>query len=69
MGPPIRVVADGGTAAPARASRPTSQGSEPWPAICSLAEDGTPDGTHLHLEANNGRKEGSVGLVLERCDD
>ncbi|WP_175609258.1 Imm32 family immunity protein [Streptacidiphilus griseoplanus] len=34
-----------------------------------LAEDGTPDGSHLHLEDNNGLREGSVGLVLEREDE
>ncbi|MFI1394263.1 hypothetical protein [Streptomyces sp. NPDC020681] len=37
--------------------------------LLTLAEDGTPDGTHLHLEENNGLKDGSVGLVLERCDE
>ncbi|WP_328625884.1 hypothetical protein OHA88_14855 [Streptomyces sp. NBC_00353] len=37
---------------------------------CDLgAEDGVPDGSHLHLEDNNGLKDGSVGLVLERSDD
>lgn len=35
----------------------------------TLAEEGTPDGAHLHLEEYNGLEEGSVGLVLERCDD
>ncbi|MET9692043.1 hypothetical protein ABZY81_26760 [Streptomyces sp. NPDC006514] len=34
-----------------------------------LAGDGVPDGSHLHLEDGNGLEEGSVGLVLERCDD
>ncbi|OIJ92203.1 hypothetical protein BIV25_28290 [Streptomyces sp. MUSC 14] len=34
-----------------------------------LAQDGTPDGAHLHLEENNGLEEGSASLVLERCDD
>ncbi|MFJ9870915.1 hypothetical protein [Streptomyces sp. NPDC101165] len=37
--------------------------------LLTLAQDGTPDGTHLHLEENNGLAEGSVSLVLERCDD
>ncbi|WP_256918939.1 Imm32 family immunity protein [Streptomyces hilarionis] len=37
--------------------------------LLTLAQDGTPDGAHLHLEENNGLEEGSVGLVLERCDD
>ncbi|MFI8385814.1 hypothetical protein [Streptomyces sp. NPDC085540] len=34
-----------------------------------LAGDGVPEGSHLHLEDGNGLEEGSVGLVLERCDD
>ncbi|MFJ7292811.1 Imm32 family immunity protein [Streptomyces collinus] len=37
--------------------------------LLTLAQDGTPDGTHLHLEEGNGLEAGSVGLVLERCDD
>ncbi|MFF3448288.1 hypothetical protein ACFYXJ_14280 [Streptomyces sp. NPDC002667] len=37
--------------------------------LLRLARDGTPDGAHLHLEECNGLEEGSVGLVLERCDD
>jgi hypothetical protein len=37
--------------------------------LLTLAQDGTPDGAHLHLEENNGLGEGSVGLALERCDD
>jgi hypothetical protein len=37
--------------------------------LLTLAQDSTPDGAHLHLEENNGLEEGSVGLVLERCDD
>ncbi|MER8016143.1 hypothetical protein ACIQ7S_23680 [Streptomyces griseoluteus] len=37
--------------------------------LLTLAEDGTPDGAHLHLEEGNGLEAGSVGLVLERCDD
>lgn len=37
--------------------------------LLTLAEDGTPDGTHLHLEEHNGLEEGSVHLVLERCDE
>ncbi|MGW5125951.1 Imm32 family immunity protein [Streptomyces sp. NPDC004069] len=32
------------------------------------AQDGTPDGAHLHLEEHNGLEEGSASLVLERCD-
>lgn len=36
--------------------------------LLTLAQDGTPDGAHLHLEENNGLEEGSLGLVLERCD-
>ncbi|MFF9179289.1 hypothetical protein [Streptomyces sp. NPDC014793] len=37
--------------------------------LLTLAEEGTPDGAHLHLEEYNGLEGGSVGLVLERCDD
>ncbi|MCY9785258.1 hypothetical protein KIK06_15350 [Nocardiopsis sp. EMB25] len=37
--------------------------------LMTLAEDGTPDGAHLHLEERNGLEEGSAGLVLERCDE
>lgn len=37
--------------------------------LLTLAQDGTPDGAHLHLEENNGLEEGSASLVLERCDD
>ncbi|MGW2559473.1 Imm32 family immunity protein [Streptomyces sp. NPDC001514] len=37
--------------------------------LLTLAEDGTPDGTHLHLEESNGLEEGSAALVLERCDE
>ncbi|MET9969144.1 hypothetical protein ABZZ80_25240 [Streptomyces sp. NPDC006356] len=37
--------------------------------LLTLAQDGTPDGDHLHLEENNGLEEGSASLVLERCDD
>jgi hypothetical protein len=37
--------------------------------LLTLAEDGTPDGTHLHLEAGMELAEGSPSLVLERCDD
>ncbi|MEU3346606.1 hypothetical protein ABZ723_16790 [Streptomyces sp. NPDC006700] len=37
--------------------------------LLTLAQDGTPDGAHLHLEENNGLGEGSASLVLERCDD
>ncbi|KND39579.1 Imm32 family immunity protein [Streptomyces acidiscabies] len=37
--------------------------------LLTLAQDGTPDGAHLHLEEHNGLSEGSVGLVLERCDE
>ncbi|NKY98888.1 Imm32 family immunity protein [Nocardiopsis alborubida] len=37
--------------------------------LLTLAEDGTRDGTHLHLEEHNGLEEGSVRLVLERCDE
>ncbi|TXS54785.1 hypothetical protein EAO69_43440 [Streptomyces sp. me109] len=37
--------------------------------LLTLAQDGTPDGTHLHLEENNGLEQGSVGMVLERYDD
>ncbi|SHI11434.1 hypothetical protein SAMN05444521_4076 [Streptomyces sp. 3214.6] len=37
--------------------------------LLALAQDGTPDGAHLHLEENNGLEEGSAGLVLERCDE
>ncbi|MBB4793837.1 hypothetical protein BJY54_004449 [Streptomyces nodosus] len=36
--------------------------------LLALAQDGTPDGAHLHLEEHNGLEEGSVSLVLERCD-
>ncbi|WP_329386052.1 hypothetical protein OG625_26805 [Streptomyces sp. NBC_01351] len=34
-----------------------------------LAGEGVPDGSHLHLEDGNGLEDGSLGLVLERCDD
>ncbi|MFJ3206089.1 hypothetical protein [Streptomyces sp. NPDC086989] len=34
-----------------------------------LAGEGVPDGSHLHLEDSNGLEDGSLGLVLERCDD
>ncbi|MGI5250090.1 Imm32 family immunity protein [Actinacidiphila glaucinigra] len=37
--------------------------------LLTLAQDGTPDGAHLHLEAGMGLAEGSRSLVLERCDD
>jgi hypothetical protein len=37
--------------------------------LVTLATDGTPDGSHLHLEDGNGLEEGSVGLVLERDDE
>ncbi|MFE0626183.1 hypothetical protein ACFW3D_04355 [Streptomyces sp. NPDC058864] len=37
--------------------------------LLTLAEDGTPDGAHVHLEPGMGLAEGSVELVLERCDD
>lgn len=36
--------------------------------LTTLAEDGTPDGAHLHLEAGHGLLEGSAALVLERCE-
>ncbi len=36
--------------------------------LLTLAEDGTPDGSHLHLEDSNGLEEGSVALILERDD-
>lgn len=34
-----------------------------------LAAEGVPDGSHLHLEDSNGLEDGSLGLVLERCDE
>ncbi|MEV7890362.1 Imm32 family immunity protein [Streptomyces sp. NPDC002817] len=37
--------------------------------LLGLAQDGTPDGVHLHSEENNGLEEGSAALELERCDD
>jgi hypothetical protein len=37
--------------------------------LLTLAQDGTPDGAHLHLEESNGLENGSAGLVLEKCDD
>jgi hypothetical protein len=37
--------------------------------LFTLAQDGTPDGTHLHLEKHNGLQEESARLVLERRDD
>jgi hypothetical protein len=37
--------------------------------LVTLAEDGVPDGTHVHLEDSNGLVDGSVGLVLERSDE
>ncbi|MEU1408432.1 hypothetical protein ABZ471_40100 [Streptomyces sp. NPDC005728] len=36
--------------------------------LLTLAQDGTRDGAHLHLEEHNGLEEGSASLVLERCD-
>ncbi|MFD7440105.1 hypothetical protein [Streptomyces sp. NPDC059909] len=37
--------------------------------LLTLAEDGVPDGSHLHLEDSNGLADWSVGLVLERTDE
>ncbi|MFF4231189.1 hypothetical protein [Streptomyces sp. NPDC001820] len=37
--------------------------------LLTLAKEGVPDGSHLHLEDSNGLEDGSVGLVLERSDD
>lgn len=37
--------------------------------LLTLAQNGVPDGSHLHLEYGNGLEEGSVGLVLERSDE
>ncbi|WP_327187032.1 Imm32 family immunity protein [Streptomyces sp. NBC_01334] len=37
--------------------------------LLTLAQADTPDGAHLHLEEANGLAEGSIGLVLERCDE
>ncbi|MDH6109046.1 hypothetical protein P3T36_006031 [Kitasatospora sp. MAP12-15] len=37
--------------------------------LLTLAQDGTPDGSHLHLEESNGLEDGSVSLVLERNDE
>ncbi|WP_405820170.1 hypothetical protein OG241_31930 [Streptomyces sp. NBC_01390] len=37
--------------------------------LLTLAQDGTPDGTHLHLDEHSGLEEGSLSLVLERCDE
>ncbi|MBT2392686.1 hypothetical protein J7E87_25450 [Streptomyces sp. ISL-1] len=37
--------------------------------LVTLAEDGVPDGSHLHLEGSNGLVDGSVALVLERSDE
>ncbi|MGW7285554.1 Imm32 family immunity protein [Streptomyces sp. NPDC054847] len=37
--------------------------------LLTLAGTGVPDGSHLHLEDSNGLSEGSIGLVLERCDE
>ncbi|MFF3517830.1 hypothetical protein [Streptomyces sp. NPDC002573] len=37
--------------------------------LLTLAKDGVPDGSHLHLEDSNGLAEGSVGLVLERSNE
>jgi len=37
--------------------------------LLTLAQDGIPDGHHIHLEATTGLEDGSVGLVLERDDD
>ncbi|MCF3130235.1 hypothetical protein IPZ69_07595 [Streptomyces olivochromogenes] len=37
--------------------------------LLTLAQDGTPDGAHLHLEEHDGLEGGSASLVLERCDD
>lgn len=37
--------------------------------LLTLAEDGTPDGSHLHLEDGSGLEAGSVSLILERDDE
>lgn len=37
--------------------------------LLTLAQDGTPDGAHLHLDEHNGLEEGSAAMVLERCDN
>lgn len=37
--------------------------------LLALAGEGVSDGSHLHLEDSNGLEDGSLGLVLERCDD
>lgn len=37
--------------------------------LLTLAQDGVPDGSDLHMEDSNGLEDGSVGLVLERSDD
>jgi hypothetical protein len=37
--------------------------------LLTLAQDGTPDGSHLHLEAANGLAEESVSLILERDEE
>ncbi|MET9466786.1 hypothetical protein ABZY44_18675 [Streptomyces sp. NPDC006544] len=34
-----------------------------------LAGEGVTDGSHLHLEDSNGLEDGSLSLVLERCDE
>ncbi|MFF9471511.1 hypothetical protein ACF1E9_02585 [Streptomyces roseolus] len=36
--------------------------------LLTLAGEGVPSGSHLHLEDGNGLEGGSVGLVLERDD-
>ena len=36
--------------------------------LLTLAAEGTPDGSHLHLEPGHGLSEESIGLVLERDD-
>ncbi len=37
--------------------------------LLTLAQDGTPDGTHLHLDPDSGLAEESASLVLERDDE
>ncbi|MGM9383042.1 Imm32 family immunity protein [Streptomyces antibioticus] len=41
---------------------------DPGGHLLPLAQDGTPDGAHLHVEDSNGLERGSASLVLERCD-
>ncbi|WP_405491244.1 hypothetical protein [Streptomyces sp. NBC_00096] len=37
--------------------------------VAQVFAEGVRDGSHLHLEDGNGLEDGSLSLVLERCDE